>query len=556
MKKSRKRYVKLLLLLCLGTMFLSGCGEKDNNTQQTEEPTNIIIESEITESLKNDAGIKFDRITDLTYEKVEVNEEDMEALKTKYASQVPFVKYESTFSLVSVEMDMNGNYSSVFVFNNGEWQLSFGYITDDESWEYFEKEASRVDKQRMLDDLKEQEFGTFQKGFVGDAKNSSIGSIESREYDETIHRDIINTSVSIKTDFAQYSIPVQFTYYFQKGEWELGGTEIAEVEDWKLTYNDGKTPTYLSDNAIISYLTDSSSFLTYVCNLDYVNNYKITKDSEIASKDKVIVNYIFTVDYEYIGTVDYNVELTYDWLNNEWSEPQPVPSIKSADFSEMLERIWSNDDNTSFKFTSVEESEDSSVVKLVGKYINENDSTDIITNISVMLRDNNWDGNITDINGNQIWDLPSSVFTLNLEYGAIVYNDKYYSPVEINIIDDEPVEEDIITSNVLDYEQEDATYKNQITRDNLFVDGLAVTYVDGTFTLSGNVKNLSDGQSAWDIRMAMFDKDDYIVAEGSTNSGDSSLLSQSAAIFKIDVDDLTEEDKEKIDKIIIYIKAE
>lgn len=548
----KKKYMSLLVLL--SAVVLTACSGNGNSNVQTDEPSEIIIENGITTSLKEDANIKFDRMTDFVYEKVDTNDDDFEMLKTKYASQIPYIKYETTFSLTSVEMDMVGNYSGIYVFNNGEWQFSFGYITNSEAWEYNEKEASRVDKQRMLEDLKEQNFGTFEKGYVGDAKYSSIGSIDNREYDKAVHRDTITTEVKIQTDFAEYSIPVVFTYYFQKGIWELGGIEISDMENWELSYNNGNKPDYLTDNAIISYLTTDTNFLTYICNPDYIKDYKLTKESEAASKESVAVNYVFSANYQYIGTVDYNIELIYEWLNNEWSEPQPVPNVKGADFSEMLEREWKNDDNTSFKFTTTETEGD--VVKLTGKYIVENTSTDIIANISVMLRDNNWDATITDINGNPIWDIPSLSFTLNLEYGAIVYNDKYYSPVEINIIDEEIPEEQAVTSNVLMYEHEDTAFKNEITRDNLMVNNISTQYSDGKFTLTGNVTNQSGGQSPYDIKIAMFDSDDRIIAEGGTSSGDSLLLTNSAAIFKIDVEDLLEEDHEKVEKIIIYIKAE
>lgn len=544
--------VFLLLLTFTSVCFLVACGNKNDNPQ-TEEPTNIVIENGISNALKED-GLKFDRMMDFSFTKVEVNEEDIETLKSKYASQIPYVKYSTTFSLISVEMDMKGNYDGVYVFNNGEWQFSFGSINDSEAWEYSEKEASRVDKQRMLDDLKDRSFGTFEKGYVGNAKYSSIGAISNREYDETIHRDIINTSVKIKTDFAEYTIPVTFTYYFQKGIWELGDAEVADISQWELTYNNGSAPDFLSDNTLLSYITTSSNFISYICNLDYVEDYKITKESEVASKESVTVNYIFSVTYQYIGNVDYNVELVYEWLNNEWSEPQPTPSVKSANFSEMLERKWSNEDNTYFNFNTAEVT-DGETVKLVGKYITPDNSVDIVANIDVMLGDNDWSANITDINGNQIWDIPSSSFAINREYGAIIYNDKYYAPVEINIEASEPVEEETITSNVLQYEQENISYKNEITRDGLMVNNISVTYDNSIFTLTGNVTNQSEGQSPYDIRIAMFDENDYIIAEGIASSGDSLLLPQSAAIFKIDVDNLSNEGHGKINKIIIYVKA-
>jgi len=542
-----------IILISIFTVFLiTACGGNDNEAK--DEPNNTLIEYGVTNSLKEDAGIKFDRLNDFVYTRVDTNDEDFEVLKSKYASQVPYVKYETTFSLTSVEMDMTGNYSAIFVYNNGEWSFSFGYITDKSTWEYTEKEASRVDKQHMLNDLKQQSFGTFEKGYVGNAKYSSIGSIINREYDKTIHRDVIKTTVNVKTDFAEYKIPIILTYYFQQGEWQLGGTEISEVDEWELTYNNGSAPEFLSDSVLLSYLTTSSNFLTYVCNLDYVSDYKITKESEIASKEEVIVNYIFSATYQYIGTIEYNVELKYEWLNNEWSEPQPTPSVRNADFSEMLTRTWESDDGSYFKFASIEPNDDMTF-KLSGQY-STNSSVDIVANLNVPLRDNNWDANITDINGNQIWDIPSSTFELNLQYGAIVYNNTYFAPIEINIIEEEPEEEKNNTSNVLMYEQIPTQYDNQIIRENILVSDISVYYENKAFVMTANITNKSEGQSGYTVSIALFDENDYIVGEGSISNGDSMLLPSSAAAGKITIENMEEEEHAKIKKIIVYIKAQ
>lgn len=529
---------------------LSGCGGKN---KEIEKPNATMVQEGISQSLKDDAHIDFDRISDFEYQEVEVTEDDMTQLKSIFASKVEYVKYEATFSIVSVEMDMTGNYSAVFVYNAGEWRLSFGYITDKDNWTYQEKEASRVDKQRMLRDLQEEEFGTFNKGYVGDIKYSSIKAIEDRTYDETIHRDVIKTSVAVKTDFAEYTIPITMTYYFSKGTWDCGGVEIADIEDWTLEYNQGAAPEFLSDNIILSYLTTETNFLTYVCNLEYVSDYSITKESEVASKESVAVNYVFTVKYENIGSVSYNVELLYEWLNNEWSEPEPTPSVKSADFSEMLNKNWSNDNGSYFKFTSIEENEDKTY-KLSGQY-STNGAVDLIANLNVPLRDNNWNANITDINGNQIWDIPSSSFDLNLQYGAIVYDDKYFAPVQINIVDDNPeTQETTPTSNVLVFDKNTMSFENEITKDGLKVNGINIGYENDTFTLNGTITNISDGQSNYTVSIALFDENDMIIAEGVTSSGDTQLMPDSGAAIKININDLVADDYSKINKIIIYIK--
>lgn len=539
-----KKYILIFLTLILSLLLIS-CGKEDIG-----KPTDIQIEEGIKQALKED-GVDFDKISNLQLSEVEVTEEDMTLLKEKYASKVEFIKYESTFSLVSVTMDMTANYSAIFVYNNGTWNYSLGYITNKDEWTYQEKEASRVDKQRMLSDLKEIEFASFEKGYVGNTKYSSIDSIVSREYDETVHRDVIETSIAVETSFAKYNIPVKMIYYFNKGEWLLGDIEISDVKDWKLTYNSGSAPDFLSDSVILSYLTTDTNFLTYICNLNFADGYEIKKESEIASKESVDVIYKFSVNYDYIGTINYNVSITYQWLNNEWSDAEPLVIFRDADFSEMLKYDWNCSNGSSFKFSDIETTEEG-IYKLKGKYSN-NNSVDIISNLTVPLRDNNWDATITDINDNQIWDIPASEFSLNLEYGAIVYNNELFAPIEITIIDNpEPEQTEINTSNGIVYNQQDITCDNQITKDNLLFKDIVISYLNESINVSGTVSNLSDGQTSYKIGVVLFDEDDKIITEGAYIS-DTQLTVGSSSIVSVDIPKITDDINNTINKITIYV---
>lgn len=553
--------ILIAILFIMFTFSISSCGKNE----QIGEPTNIMIEDGISKSLKNDAGIKFDRISDFVFTKVEVNESDMDVLKSKYASQVPFVKYESTFSLVSVEMDMKGNYSGIYVYNNGSWDFSFGYITDKDSWEYKEKEASRVDKQRMLADLSQYEFGSFNKGYVGNPRYSSIGSAD-RKYEETIHRDTINTSVHVKTDFAEYTIPVTLIYYFQQGEWNLGDIQISDVQDWELTYNNGVAPAFLSDSELLSYLTEESNFLTYICNLDYVSDCSIFKESEIASKESVSVNYVFSVKYDGIGTISYDVCPTYNWHNGDWdcdwntgNEPHP-PTVKDADFSEMLHKKWESDSGEYFLFDTAESTENNTF-KLSGTYHGNSDSSIVVT-LDVLLGNNRmdgwegWNANISDINGNSIWDIPSSKLKLNLQYKVIEYNNQLFSASEMPNIE-EPIESEnpVNSSNVIKYTPGVMTYDNQVLRENLLVNDIYISYENESIIFTGNVSNKSEGQSKYTVSIVLYDKDDNSIGEGVASSIDSLLLPSSAAAIKISIPEISEEDYGMIEKIIVYVTS-
>lgn len=538
-----KRFL-LFITMAILTISMAGCG---NN--QVERPSEIQIEEGIKTALKDDEHIEFDKMSDFTYNEVEVNDSDMEILKSKYASRVDYVKYETTFSLVSVAMDMKANYSVVFAYNNGEWSYSFGYITDKDLWEYTEKDASKVDKQRMLSDLKNEEFASFEKGYVGNPKYSSIQNITNRDYDESVHRDTIETSVLVKTDFAEYEIPIKMIYYFSKGEWIVGDIEISDSKDWVLTYNNGSVPEFLGDNIILSYLTTDTNFLTYVCNLNYVDDYSITKESEIANKDSVDVRYIFSTRYDNIGTVNYNVDISYQWLSNEWSDAEPQVTFRNADFSDLLKNTYNCENGEYFKFTNIEETDDLSY-KLTGQYVTDK-TTDISCVLTVPLRDNNWEANILDINGNQIGDIPASTFSLNLEYSSIVYNNMNYNAVEIVIPEESQEQAEKNTSNELIYGLD--SYNNEITKDNLMFNEINVSY-DGSskITIEGNINNLSDGASEYKVSAALFDENGIVLGEGAFD-GDSQLTENSSEHVSFDINDINNDTNAKIKKITIYI---
>ena len=309
------KIIKLVVVLMF-VLLISGCNNEV--PVETFEPTASFIEEKIVESLKNNEMLSFDKVSDFKFERVDVSESDMDTLVNKFASRVEYIKYNATFEIISVSMNIKANYSAVFVYNSGKWDLSFGYITDKNLWEYEEKDASRVDKQRMLADLKTIDFTNFEKGYVGNIKYSSLGNISNREYNENVHRDVIDIVVNVKTNFAEYEIPIQMIYYFNRGEWVLGDVKISDTSAWLLTYDLGEAPEEIGTDVILEYLTTESYFLTYVCNKDYIDNIDIEKISEIASVDAISTIYEVYTEYEKIGTITYYVDVSYQWLNQEW----------------------------------------------------------------------------------------------------------------------------------------------------------------------------------------------------------------------------------------------
>lgn len=536
---------KLFIFIAACYIFLSGCGNKNNFPELSD----ILIQESIQNTLKTEEMISFDKMSDFQFTEVEVNDFDMETLKSKFPSKVEFKKFESSFTLVSVSLDIKANYSSVFVYNNGEWKLSFGYPTDKDAWEYTGKQT--VNMQRMLDDLKTTDFDSFSTGYVGDSKYSSL-KIEERNTDMSINRDNVSVLVNVKTDFAEYEIPVDIVYYFNKGEWVLGDVTVSDSSQWKLTYNDGRAPTFMTDNEVLSYLTVDTNFLTYVANLGFVEDFSIEKISEKATKDSVIAEYRFNTRYDYIGTMSYSAYAEYEWMDGEWGEPEVSVEPYEADFSEMIKYEWKNDSGNVFTFEEITYDEETGMYLITGKY----NSVPLVLNISIVLRDNNWDAKLLNSEGMEILDIPTSVLSLNLEYSAILYNNLLFSPAEIVMEEETPEQEAIInTSNdiVITGISQEQFFDNVISKDGLtFKDIVLAPDMDtGVITIKGTISNTSGAMSGYRITAAAYSADGTLLSEGLLKS-ESQLTTDSSAVveFSMDAMDLTQ-----AEKLTIYTRS-
>jgi len=419
----KRKIIMPLFCFILVCLTFVGC----NNgpvVEMPNEPIPSFIETEIVNALERDEQLEFDKLSNFKINKVQVNDSDFETLKSKFAARVDYVKYETTFDIISVSMNISANYSAIFVYNNGQWLYSFGYITDKNSWEYEEKDSSRVDKHRMLSDLKSIEFTGFEKGYVGNIKNSSLGNILEREYNKTIHRDDIDVLVNVRTNFAEYEIPVKMIYYFNKGEWILGDVKISDVSEWDLRY-DTEAPEEISNDVIIEYLTTDTYFLTYVCNKDYINGVFIEKVSELASIDSINTVYRFETVYNDIGAVSYLVDVSYQWLNQEWSDINvSVRDEVTAYFDSMNNKNFKTEDGRYITIKDIIEKE-------VGIYdikimfydsyeqIELQEGIEVVGTLDIPLRDNNWD--IIFENENV-----EDKIVLNLEKKCFIYNDMEY----------------------------------------------------------------------------------------------------------------------------------
>lgn len=549
-----KKILKNICLFCLFfilTFSMVGCSGNSSNNQ----PDKITVEAGLTQALK-DEGFIFDKISSIQINTVDINDSDFEQLKSKYASQVPYVKYEATYSLITTAKDTHGNYSMIFVYNNGAWELSFGYITDKNSFEYEWKET--VSLKRVKNDIKNVSIGNFEKGYVGDDKYSTCEIVE-RITEKNINRDEVRLKCTAITDFAEYVMPVSVIYYFTDGDWVLSDIVVSDESEWKLIYDKGREPKFMSESEVISKITTSTEFLTYVCNKNYVSDYSIVKGDDIADRDSVKAQYIFTAEYKNLGKIEYYVAVLYEWLDGEWGEGEMSIELKNADFSDLINTQWNGELGDKFLFTEVVPDEENvSIYTFKGIYTsNENQTTDIIVTLTLPLRDNNWEAVITDKDGRAIWDMASSSLTLDTEYKAIKYDGNYYAPTKV-VINEETgeIEEAINTSNVLDYvykENEAVEYNNVITENNIELSEIVLGFTEGKFAIESKIVNLAEVDKIYNINVMLLNEDDDIVTdfvittEEALEAGYSTYIEEAFEISE-------EIDLAQIVKIKIYIR--
>lgn len=339
-----KKILKIISFLSI-SILISGCSKKGPPL-----PDKSFIEKEVSNAIRYEENIPFDKMSEFEYEESEITNDDIQVLSEKFAYQIPYVKYDCKFSLVTLSMEQKVTYSSVFVNNGDGWKLSFGYINEDKT-EYLAKESiSAID---IMADLKEYEIGSFEKGYVGDVSNTRL-EIKNRDTDIVKGNDNISLDIIVNTNFCEYKIPVDIFYRFSNGNWNIDSLDIADEELWEINYIGGKEPPFTSKDRILARLTNQdNNFLYYICNLDFVSNYSLEKETDIANKDSVTEKYLFSVEYENFGTVNYEILIKYNWLGKNWAmETDASVNIKNCDLSKMKNKTWTSEDGQTIIFTS------------------------------------------------------------------------------------------------------------------------------------------------------------------------------------------------------------
>jgi hypothetical protein len=390
---------RILLLTCFILLFvisLVGCGNKNETPPLTED----ILKEICSNAIKQD--MYFDQISNMTFEYIETSEKDMNSLKEVFASAVPYQSIKCTANISSIAMDAYVEYNLVCAYNM-EWKVISCYSVNEGNWEYDAKKF--VSLKEIMNDLKNIKVGLFEQGYCGDEKNSTL-TINNREEDKSINRETVYCTLKIDTDFGYYEVDIEAIYYFKKGKWVIGDFVIPEVHKWKFTFDENYEIKLFNDEYIEKKLTTKTEFLTYIVNLDNISSSAIYLEGMKADTEFVTYNYVYTVSYDGIGLVTYNIDISYEWLFLEWGEGQFKISVKNNDFKELnhtkyvfgdkyltIKDIVNYDEDLVPEDTKINEASQFVTIE----YFDGQDKYELFCNLLVVLRDNNYDLNILKI---------------------------------------------------------------------------------------------------------------------------------------------------------------
>lgn len=399
---------------------LTGCGGELPEIQKSKISQDI--ETELSE-----AGYSYDTINDLTYEFVDINDDDLTKLKEFFDNRVDYQKVDTSFKLSSISMDVTGQWSMVYAYVNGEWTVMFSYQKNPDEWEFTAKET--VSSKKILSDLKTVDFEGFEEGYVGNEKTTSIKVVD-RDTKFNINKDDVYIEAKVKTDFAEYVIEIEMIYYFENGEWTLSDAIVEDAKFWQLTYNSDKVPSSPSMDYILEQLTKSNNFLTYVANIDYMERYNLVETKQLAGVTSITFQYEFSAEYSRIGTIKYLIQIPYEWVDGEWAIGEMEVSVSDIDVEKML-GTWTASNGDYIEFTSVEEDKSSgyeSANILVGTYYKKGESTtseySIKVKVEVPLRDNNYDCTIDSWEAKSMNSVEFKLNNMSLDVKAITLTEQ------------------------------------------------------------------------------------------------------------------------------------
>ena len=326
----------------------------------------------------------------------------MEILEKKYQSQVEYATYECTATLENLDMIANVSYRMLVAYNAGKWEMLSCKEDNKDGWSYVAKKYP--DERQILKDISTYTFGEFDSNYISNDKNTTI-KIVNQSYDKTVSRETEELLITINTSFGQCQMHAKIIYYYLNGVWTIGDFICDDESQWSIIYNKGCELSAVSEKKVIDFLTNKNQFLTYTTSISYVDATKLSFIYNKVSDSSVTNVYDFSAAYDDFGTATYEVDIKYDWQTYEWSEPQVSVSLKSADFTDIIGKVFaSKDKNTSFiikDIRPISENEQiqykdkklsAATIVMSGQYKRGESTEECTIFLDIPLRDNDWNG--------------------------------------------------------------------------------------------------------------------------------------------------------------------
>lgn len=337
-----RKKIALIFMSILMILTITACSKDD----EAPEITQVEKEAGLKTMLKKE-NYTFDSLKRIDFKESDVTEKDMTKLKQKFEHRVDFIKNDVEVTMSTNASKTAAEFSIIYAYYGDEWQPVIFYPINEKSWVSEAKE--KVNKNRVMKDLRQTEFKGFKKGYVGKESNTKV-ILNNRDQKINIGRDILFTTVVVKTDFAKYKIGIDFTYQFKDNKWVLTSTNIQDQKLWQIEYDKDNVPDALSQEAVIKKLTNKKNFLTYVTNKDYVSKTMLSETRETVGVDELAYAFSWMTDYDNIGKITYSVKMPYKFSEGEWQEGKPKVEIDNINAENMVGK-WKGENGDEINFT-------------------------------------------------------------------------------------------------------------------------------------------------------------------------------------------------------------
>ena len=372
---------------------------------------------------KNDYGI--DEVTEITPIPQELTAEEYEELQTKVTGKLVARKIVTDFSATSPSRGIKGTYALIYVYANSEWILTSANIPDPATWVYSAK--AEVQTSQIREDLLTIDFEGIGTGKVGEENTTEV-TITGRVSDIENGNDNVDITIKYTAPFATYKIKARLQYKFVDGKWTMVGYSTDEQNFWDVEFDENSMPPEPKDDYIISLLSDSANYRSYMMNLNYVENKYISHEPKTMKGSTVNYNSTLIVTYKNFGEVEYNVTKPYTWAEGSWEEDEIQVTVKTANWTNML-HTWTSINGDFIRFTEVDKN------TLIGTYTHKFESGQFVTydvtgEIEIEKSDNNWSlvieqGKVSAGDENEHFVILP--FELDFEKGIIKSNGSIYS---------------------------------------------------------------------------------------------------------------------------------